>query len=135
MRLLAILFLSVLLFSFSPIDDGPTAKNKVYVESTTNLSISSTFTGPKRDMGELTGDLPQYFSAWAFSDVASAANGFKIEFSNDGTFWRLAAQMTTTAGTLANLSTRVFAKYYRVTFANSTTAQTVFYLASAQHDS
>ena len=93
--------------------------------STTPLGISGVFTGTAVDT---TGFVT--FNVVIYSNVASATDGFCIDWSPDGTNWDLTECHTVSANTgIAHLS-RCKAKYARVRYTNGGTAQTTFRLAT-----
>lgn len=100
-------------------------------ETSTALGASATFTGSSRD----SGSTPTYsrFVANVYADQASAANGARIEKSQDGTTWRPAAVATLIAGVPVELSVICTARYHRCILVNGATAQGACLITSAYH--
>lgn len=74
-----------------------------------------------------TGGSPQpykEFGAYFFSTAASAADGAKLQISNDGVTWVTVAQATLAANVPQSLSTPILAKYHRATLTNGAGAAT-----------
>lgn len=112
-------------------------------ETVTPLGISATFTGSAHDTGPnvagdgtATGLRPEVspirtYTASAYSDVASAANGFRIEHSKDSITWYPAASVLLAAGVPQQLSVVALARYYRTVLVNAAGAQAVVFVGSA----
>lgn len=97
--------------------------------STTPLAGGATFTGTSIDT---TGYAS--ISVLVASDVASAADGLKIEYSSDGTNWDDSTIGTYTVGTAPNAG-QIFgggirARYARVVYVNGASAQAAFRLST-----
>lgn len=105
----------------------------LYNDSTTNLAIGATFTGVARDSEQNGISLYNNFNAHFISDQASATNGARIEWSQDGsTNWRICGQTTLVASTPAILSVPVTFPFYRVILVNNgTTATTSLSITSS----
>lgn len=97
--------------------------------TTTPLGSSATFTGTGEDLlsfNEITLNLYA---------TSSAANGtLYFEFSSDNTNWDISIPITISDPTqFVPFPLRVVARYFRVRYANGTTAQTVFRLQTIYH--
>ena len=101
--------------------------NLQYPLSTTALAANGTFTGATLDFGD-TMNVYQTITAVAFSDQASASNGFQIQISRDGTNWRVAQQASVTANTLSSITAHLSYRYARIVYTNGATLQTTFNL-------
>lgn len=101
--------------------------NIQYPLSVTALAGGATFTGVTMDFGD-TMNAYQTITALAFSDQASASNGFKIQLSRDGTNWRDAVTASVTANTLSVITTHLSYRYARVVYTNGATLQGIFNL-------
>jgi hypothetical protein len=101
--------------------------NLQYPLSTTALAAAGVFTSATLDFGD-TMNVYQTISAVAFSDQASASNGFQIQISRDGTNWRVAQQASVTANTLATLTAHLSYRYARIVYTNGATLQGTFNL-------
>jgi hypothetical protein len=101
--------------------------NIQYALSTTALALNGVFTGVTLDYGD-TMNIYQTITALAFSDQASATNGFKIQISRDGTNWRDAVSASVTANTLSVITVHLSYRYARVVYTNGAVAQTTFNL-------
>ena len=88
------------------------------------LAIGATKTGETRSVGKASSPgRPIRFVAQA-NGAASAANGFRIEASQDeGVTWVTVAQATTAAGVTSTLDVPVVVGHYRVVFVNGAAAQ------------
>lgn len=92
--------------------------------TTTPLTGSAVFTGVGEDV---TGYRNVIVNVYA--NVASAANGFNIQFSIDNTNWDTTTNFTVAAATPAKqYVVPITARYFRVKFTNGATAQTGFRL-------
>lgn len=100
-------------------------------DTSTALGAGATFTGSSRDGGSTP--VNRSFHANFYADQASAANGARIEKSQDGTTWRPAASATLDAGVPAELSVACTARYYRCIMVNGATAQGACLVTSAYH--
>lgn len=103
------------------------ARNLQFALSTTALAAGATFTGATLDFGD-TMNVYQTVTALAFTDQPSAANGFKIQISRDGTNWRDAVTASVTANTLSSIITHISYRYARVVYTNGATLQGSFNL-------
>jgi hypothetical protein len=101
--------------------------NIQYALSTTALAAGATFTGVTLDYGD-TMNIYQTITALAFTDQASAANGFKIQISRDGTNWRDAVSASVVANTLSTITTHLSYRYARVVYTNGVILQGSFNL-------
>lgn len=116
-----------------------------YTETTTNLGNGGVYTGTARDSKGIpsststtavkaksqNGAAFKTIVATAIADQASAANGFKIQASNDGSTWYTVAQAALVASTPNQLTAPLVARYYRITLTNGATPQTSVLVASA----
>lgn len=102
-------------------------RNLQFALSTTALAAGATFTGTTLDFGD-TMNVYQTITALAFSDQASAANGFKIQISRDGTNWRDVVTASVVASTLSAITTHISYRYARVVYINGATLQGSFNL-------
>jgi hypothetical protein len=101
--------------------------NLQYQLSVTTIGAGGVQTGPTLDFGD-TMNIYQTITALAFSDQPSAANGFKIQISKDGTNWRDAVSASVTANTLSVITTHLSYRYARVVYTNGATLQGIFNL-------
>lgn len=101
--------------------------NIQYQLSSTALAANGVFTGVTMDFGD-TMNIYQTITALAFSDQASAANGFKIQISRDGTNWRDAVTASVTISTLSVITVHLSYRYARVVYTNGATLQGSFNL-------
>lgn len=101
--------------------------NLQYQLSVTTIGAGGVQTGPTLDFGD-TMNIYQTITALAFSDQASASNGFKIQISRDGTNWRDAVSASVTANTLSVITTHLSYRYARVVYTNGATLQGIFNL-------
>jgi hypothetical protein len=102
-------------------------RNLQYALSTTALAAGATFTSVSFDFGD-TMNAYQTITALAFSDQASAANGFKIQISRDGTNWRDATSASVVANTLSSITQHISYRYARIVYTNGATLQGTFNL-------
>lgn len=98
-----------------------------YPLSTTNLTGGATFTSATLDFGD-TMSIYKTITAQAYTDQASATNGFKIQVSRDGSTWRDAVSMTTVANTINRIQWGLVYRYARIVYTNGASAQTAFEL-------
>lgn len=101
--------------------------NIQYQLSSTALAANGVFTGVTLDYGD-TMNIYQDITALAFSDQPSAANGFKIQISRDGTTWRDAVSASVVANTLSIITVHLSYRYARVVYTNGATLQGSFNL-------
>jgi hypothetical protein len=102
-----------------------------YVDSTTALAASATYTGTTRATSTMRS--ASFFTASAYADQAGT---LFIDFSLDsGATWQAVNSVAVAAGSTQTLSTRIVGflstASYRVRFVNGATAQTVFRIGSA----
>jgi len=120
--------LSTLLLTNGGVSNGYSAPvNIQYPLSTNTLAISNSFTSATMDFGD-TMNAYQTITALAFSDQASASNGFQIQISRDGTNWRVSQQASVTANTLSTLTAHLSYRYARIVYTNGAVAQGSFNL-------
>ena len=93
--------------------------------TSTVLTASATYTGTAEDVQSYAS-----VTVSVVSNVASAAGGFKVQFSTDGTNWDFVTSMDIVAGVPNTDEFEVSARYFRVVFQNGSTAQTSFRLQS-----
>jgi hypothetical protein len=101
--------------------------NIQYQLSSTALGANGVFTGVTLDYGD-TMNIYQTITALAFSDQASATNGFKIQISRDGTNWRDAVTASVMINTLSVITVHLSYRYARVVYTNGAIAQGSFNL-------
>lgn len=102
-------------------------RNLQYALSATALAAGATFTSVTLDFGD-TMNAYQTITALAFSDQPSAANGFKIQISRDGTNWRDTATASVTANVLSSVTQHISYRYARIVYTNGATLQGTFNL-------
>jgi hypothetical protein len=90
-------------------------------QSTTPLLADATWTSGVVDTKNYV-----WIIGSVYSDVASATDGFKFEFSSDKINWRWVASYTVAAATAKTFSEQTPARYMRMTYTNGGTDQTVF---------
>lgn len=96
-----------------------------FLLTTTALAANEIFTSPTIDLGpNHDWNLVRYFAIPGL--VASATNGVRIEWSDDGTWWIWDDQNTVSATDRKSLEAKVQARYVRFVWANGTNAQTNF---------
>lgn len=93
--------------------------------TTTPLLANATFTGTATDAVAFAA-----VTIGIKSDVASATNGFQIQFSSDGVNWDYIAQTTYLAGVGVTCPSGVRAKWFRVVYTNGPVNQTYFRMSS-----
>jgi hypothetical protein len=99
------------------------------VNSTTaNLGIGATFTGTFEEITDYS-----TLSVIIFANQASATDGFKLQFSSDGTNVDFQEVYTIAANVGAHFRFPTNARYFRVQYINGAVAQTVFRLQSILH--
>ncbi|MBP2656015.1 MAG: hypothetical protein H6Q73_3584 [Firmicutes bacterium] len=96
-----------------------------YTDTSTALAASATYTGTSRDTGS-TG-LYSKFRARAYSDQAGT---LYIDQSKDASTWYSTTSASVTAASAKLIEETIVARYVRVRYVNSTTAQTTFELVS-----
>jgi hypothetical protein len=111
--------------SLSSIDGNLQANGVVDAgnSSVTPLGINGVFTGAAFDITRYAA-----INVNVISDVASATNGLKVEFSPDGTNWDHSHQTTYSGGNGVGYIFNAEFKFARVVYTNSTVAQTSFRL-------
>jgi hypothetical protein len=95
--------------------------------STTTIGANGVQTSAALDFGD-TNRLYKQVMFTAYSDQASATNGFVIQQSRDNTNWRQTNQATVAAGTLTTITSDLVYRYVRVVYTNGSVAQTSFQL-------
>lgn len=106
----------------------------VIIEATTKLAANAQFIGTLWDFGTDPSQYPNLFGARVYSDQAGV---MYLEQSNDKVTWRSAETEINALAALkvVNATTRVFARYARVRYANNAlTAQTVFECSTGAFD-
>jgi hypothetical protein len=94
--------------------------------TTTPLAANATYTGSSRD--HVSSRLG-FMGCLAYSNVASATDGFSIQQGLDGANWDLNTAVTSVpAATGTGIKAAVVARYARVRYVNGGTAQTTFRL-------
>lgn len=91
--------------------------------TTTTLDGGATFTGSAEDVARYS-----QINCFSFSDVASAVNGWTLEFSTDGTNWDRKKSVSTTANQSQAHTLAVVTEYFRVVYINGSAAQSSFRL-------
>jgi hypothetical protein len=118
---------------------------QIYTETTTNLGNGGAYTGAARDTKATLSSTSstavkaksqegaefKTIVVTAIADQASAANGLKLQVSNDNSTWYTVAQSALVANTPNQLTAPLVARYYRVTLTNGATPQTSVFVASA----
>jgi hypothetical protein len=102
------------------IDDGAIITSNC---STTPLAGGASFTGTAFEVTKYSA-----INVGVFSDVASATNGVKVEFSPDGTNWDHSHSTTYTAASGVGYIFNCEFKYARVVYTNGSSAQSSFRL-------
>jgi hypothetical protein len=96
--------------------------------STTPLGANGVFTGAAvlvRDVSSI--------AIHAYANVASAADGLKLQWSTDGTLWSEVLAFTVSASLGASYSVGPRADYFRVVYTNAGAAQATFRLQTTLH--
>lgn len=88
------------------------------------LAAGGTYTGAGRD-GGVSPSQWGTFSCFVRSDQASAAGGFGIQGSNDGTNWFVKVLTSVSAGTSVRVTDRNDTRYSRCVLTNGATANTL----------
>jgi len=102
--------------------------------TTTALDSAAAYTGTATRLVDYGGERGQTsaISVSVYSDQNSGTNGFKVQFSHDGSLWVTSHQSTITGA--SGVPTKVWFypedSYYRVTYTNSTTDQDTLYITS-----
>ena len=96
--------------------------------STATLGSGNVFTGTS----EAT-DAYGTITVFVFSDVASAANGLSLQFSQDGTNWDFVSTTTLTADKGVALVIAPIGRFFRVVYTNGGTSQATFRLQTKFH--
>lgn len=104
--------------------DGASTVNS----TTTLLTAGQTFTGPFEDIIGFAN-----ISITAFSDVASATDGLRFEYSTDGVNVDDFDSFTLSAGNGGQFSSGATTKYFRVKYTNGSSNQTTFRLQTIYH--
>ena len=105
----------------------PTGMNAITL-STTPLGCGAVFNSATFDFNNT---LLGFLNAMAFSDQASAANGFMIQQSADGINWDLdSAVASVPANTGVGIKAAITVRYARVSYSNGGIAQSVFRLGA-----
>jgi hypothetical protein len=91
--------------------------------TTATLGSNATFTGSTVDISDYS-----TIRVSLYADKASATNGFKLQFSNDGTNWDFVRQTTIGAGETSYPTFNRIARFFRVVYTNGAVAQTAFRL-------
>lgn len=96
--------------------------------STTPLGCGSSFTSPAFDFGNT---VLGFLNAMAFSDQASAANGFSIQQSIDGINWDVdSSAVSVLANAGVAIKAAIAGRYARVSYVNGGVPQGVFRLGA-----
>lgn len=89
--------------------------------STTPLGAGATFTGAAVDITNYA-----QVMGWAYANVASAASGMCVQFSNDGTNWDTYSCRTHPGGVVAVEGIPATGRYFRFVYTNGGVAQSAF---------
>ena len=102
-----------------------------YVDSTTALGASATFTGTTRNLQVSTSPIIVYYAGVRAIVTANVAGTLYIDESPDGSTWlQGAASAAVAAGAVVTLSYKAVNGYVRVRYVNGSTAQSSFGLYS-----
>lgn len=93
--------------------------------STTPLGADATFTGAAIDIKDYSA-----INVAAFSDVSSATDGLKMQFSPDGTNWDHQHTFSVTGGVGVSYAQSSELRYFRIVYVNGATPQTFFRLTT-----
>jgi hypothetical protein len=96
-----------------------------YNSTTVALAGAGTFTGETEDIRDYSGA-----GVNVYSDVASATDGFKLQWSSDGTNWDHVESYTVSAATGFSIQAAPRARYFRVVYTNGAVGQAAFRLQS-----
>lgn len=101
----------------------PQGEISILNSTTTPLGAGETFLGSAEDTKDEAGII-----VTVYSDVSSATDGFKIEWSPDGANWIGSSDFTVAAGDYFPVSEQTTNRYFRVRYTNGDTPQSVFYI-------
>jgi hypothetical protein len=102
-----------------------------YVDSTTALGASATFTGTTRNLQVSTSPIVVYYAGIRVIVTANVAGTLYVDESPDGNTWlQGAASAAVSAGAVVTLSYKAVNGYVRVRYVNGSTAQSSFGLYS-----
>ena len=121
--LLLILPIAASAENFSTYGNASTGFVSTKNSTATTLGASETYTGD----AELVAGYSQ-INCFAYSDVASALNGWTLELSTDGTNWDRKKQLTVNAAESSVHTLAVVTKYFRTVYINGSGAQSAFRL-------
>lgn len=93
--------------------------------TTVPLGAGATFTGSSIDIKDYAA-----INVAAYSDVDSAVNGLKMQFSPDGTNWDHEHTFSVTGNVGVSYAQAVELRYFRVVYVNGASAQTFFRLTT-----
>jgi hypothetical protein len=110
-------------------DEAATLKKNAVILTTTALGANGVYTSAWFDT---TLDNTTTVNAASYSNIASASSGFQIQETNDssgltGNF--VTTSNTSSAATYTRLTAQITARYWRIVYTNSGTAQTSFEIA------
>ncbi len=108
--------------TYSPCTIGLIDSNNT---TATPLVANATFNGSITDVSAYS-----CITINSYSDVESLANGLKVQFSTDGTYFWTSTTITIIGGITNVKSISVQAKYYRIQYTNGSTNQSIFTLQS-----
>lgn len=91
--------------------------------SVTPLGANQTFTGTAVELTDFSA-----INVAAFSDVSSATDGLKMQFSPDGVNWDHSHNFSVTGNIGVSYAQAAELRYFRIVYVNGATAQTVFRL-------
>lgn len=109
--------------TYSPSTVGSIDANNT---STSTLAGAAVFTGTGTDVSAYAS-----VSTTVYSDVASADNGFTMQFSTNNSTFFTVAQISLAAGTTVNKSVAVQGRYFRVVYTNGGSSQNAFRLQTS----
>jgi len=97
-------------------------------ESSTPLGAGASYTGTAEEVTEFAS-----VTLNVFSDVSSAVDGLKIQFSSDGTNWDIEDTFSIVASSGKVFTFGPAARYFRAVYVNGSTPQTAFRLQVLLH--
>lgn len=101
-------------------------KELVFIDSTTNLTGGSTFTGASLDLGGTP--LYEVHRAHVYADQAGT---LYMEQSRDGTTWRIIQTQAVALGEIKRVEVPILMEFVRVRYTNGATGQGAFELVSS----
>lgn len=104
---------------------GVVSSNNVY---SSTLSANSTYTGTGEDVSAYS-----EIVVFIYSTLNSIGSGLSLEFSTDNINWDKTLKYTIQGGSSRNLSTPVFAQYFRVLYTNDSVGEATVRLQVIYH--